>query len=154
MSGKSETGIGRRALLDALDALLWKDALADDFRSFPRIALGMAEMLSNELDDGQREALIGARTLWEGTLDETRRLYLLSAMGSRCDLDSRENRAATPFGYRNRLLFCALNTVTGLTGFAGEFIVEVGIGAGLDLRSIEKAVRQTLPQLGPVASES
>lgn len=148
MTSASSQSTRRDDLLKRIDQLLWQDAYAADIRSTAVIGLGLGEFLRDSLDDVQRSALDAARAYWHGGgEDEKDRLAFVEKIGMRRDKDARDGKSRTREGYANQIVWTALNANTGLSGFAGEFLVEIGEGAGLSIEQIESAFRKVLPAL-------
>ena len=148
MTPVSHQNVERDELLKRIDELLWEDAYANAVRSAATIALELGELLREKLDDLQRAALDVAKAYWlDGGRNEQQRLELVEKIGMRRDKDVRDGTSRTPEGYANQVVWAALNTNTGLSGFAGEFLVEIGQGAGLRIDQIEGAFRRAVPAL-------
>ena len=137
-------------LLDRIDALLWEDTYANDVRSTALIGLELGELIRSNLDDLQRNALDVAKTYWTaGAQNESEWLEHVRKIASRQDEHAHSGTHRTRAAYANRIVYTALNDRTGLSGFAGEFLVEIGTGAGLAADQIEAAFRKVLPALPP-----
>jgi hypothetical protein len=134
-------------LLARLEQLLGADAYANDTSMVGRISLEMGTFISESLDKLQQAALDAASEYWQGKSDEKDRMEFLSQLSARCSEDARLRRIRGVDGYRNRLVFSALTSNTGMTGFAGEFLIEIGMGAGLSCDQVERSIRKVLPQL-------
>lgn len=148
MTRASNQNVERDELLKRIDELLWEDAYADDARSTAIISLEFGEFLREKLDALQRAALDAAKAYWHGGGgNEKQRLEFVEKIGMRRDKDVRDGTSRTPEGYANQVIWTALNANTGLSGFAGEFLVEIGEGAGLRIDQIEGAFRKAVPAL-------
>lgn len=147
MTRASNQNVEKDELLKRIDELLWEDAYADDVRSTAIISLELGEFLREKLDDLQRAALDVAKAYWHGGGNEKQRLEFVEQIGMRRDKDVRDGTSRTREGYANQVIWTALNANTGLSGFAGEFLVEIGEGAGLRIDQIEGAFRKAIPAL-------
>lgn len=148
MTHASHQNVERDDLLTRIDELLWEDSYADDVRSTATISLELGELLRHKLDILQHAALDTAKTYWHGGGgNEKDRLEFVEKIGMRRDKDVRDGTSRTPEGYANQVVWTALNTNTGLSGFAGEFLVEIGEGAGLRIDQIEGAFLKIIPTL-------
>ena len=148
MTYVSRQNIEKGDLLKRIDELLWQDTYAGDVRATAVIALELGNFLKGALDDLQKAALDAAKAHWyEGGRNEEARLEFVERIGMRRDNDIRSGTNRTQSGYANQVVWTALNTNTPLSGFAGEFLVEIGERAGLSIGQIESSFRKVLPAL-------
>jgi hypothetical protein len=134
-----------KSLVDKIDSILNDEAHSKDTRSTALIALALGDLIASRLDDMQREALDTARVYWQQGGNDKQRLEFIETIGTRRDKDVRDGTMRSSAGYANQIVWTALNANTGLSGFAGEFLVEIGTGAGLSPSQIESAFCKGLP---------
>lgn len=138
----------KKELLKRVDDVLWEGAYDTDVRSTALIGYELGELLRDGLDDQQKAALDAAKLFWFGNeKNEQERLAFVEKIGARRDRDMRDGTSQTRRGYINQVIWTALNTNTGLSGFAGEFLVEIAEGSGLGFDQIAEAFEKILPVL-------
>lgn len=130
-------------LFRRLDAILAGGKYDSDVRRAASLSIGLCELLLDAMDDVQLEGLDAARLFWAG--DETRYAHYLECFGKRIDADMGNSAANLRDKSISRLVWCTLVSNGGLSGLEGEFIVGVGIDAGLSPQQVAGVLAGCLP---------
>ena len=131
------------AVLDWIDENLSTGEFDNDKRRFTEIAITLCRVSQIELDSEQDAALKAAERYWAGTGSEAERHHHLGVISERVN---QAHGNAPKFGtgsVLDRLVFSSLNTNTGLSVFAGEYLVE-----------LSEALSLPPPQVGEAFSRS
>ncbi|WNH52267.1 hypothetical protein [Stenotrophomonas oahuensis] len=139
MNQESPSSIGLEELRRQLDAALEDGALDQDVRAAALTALEFCELLSDQLDEDQRNACHAAQQFWmEGSTDA--RIHWLSIYSKRLD-------AAGKLSDLDRLIWCSLNSNTGMSDHMAEFLVLLGRDVGLEPAEMKSVFSKHIPNL-------
>ncbi|MEZ5546025.1 MAG: hypothetical protein R3F10_12690 [Lysobacteraceae bacterium] len=133
-----------------LDDVLVTASFDNDAWRKAQIAIAFCELISNALDSSQLDAVAHAKHFW-ATGDETRHAEMLEEFARKMDADAR-TKASAHDAAMNRLVFSALSKNTGLTSYAGDFLIGLGADAGVSADQMAQVFSELVP--GFVSSRS
>jgi len=135
-------------LLDCIDLSLHSDAYSKDVRRAADIGIELCELVRSELDPTQVTALRVAKRFWEGNASEQERVRNAETIAERLDRYQKSVTVSARGNILDRLVFCALNTSTGLSVLAGEYLAELAEALKLPAKDVGNAFSQHVPNFG------
>ena len=118
-------------LLDKIDLTLHDGTYAADKTKIGKISIELCSLVQSELDSTQAYAVEEANRYWHGAGSEKARLGYLNVISDRLDKSSKSVANSGRSAVLDRLVFCALNTNSGLDVLAGEYIAELAEALGM-----------------------
>lgn len=131
------------AVTARLDEVLCAASFDNDARRKAQIAIAFSELLAGTLDAKQSEAIAVAKLLW-ATGDDSRHAEMVDEFAKRIDADQR-TKSAVQEAAINRLVFSALSKNTGLSSYAGDFLIGLGTDAGLTANQMATIFASLVP---------
>jgi hypothetical protein len=119
--------------------------LPGDARCSAMVAAGFCRLLSGDFTRSQKVALEAAYEFWGGA-GEVRRLAALHEYARIIDADGRQGTDRRSAAV-NRLIWSSLNSVTGFSGYTGEFLMALGSEAGLNAEQMAEVLTECIPGL-------
>lgn len=124
-----------------VDRLLADHRLDNDHRAFAQVCLALSAQVSDGFDDEEKAAIECAHRYWANHSDADLRSYWVSRLAERLDAYAHKGLANSRRESFCRLAWSTLNTNTGLSQQAGEFLVKLGSLIGLTPGQVESAFR-------------
>jgi hypothetical protein len=122
-----------------LDAALEDGALDQDVRAAALTALEFCKLLSDQLDEDQRNACNAAQQFWmEGGTDA--RIHWLNVYSKKLD-------ATGKLSDLDRIIWCSLNSNTGMSDYMAEFLALLGRDLGLASPEMRSVFSKHIPNL-------
>lgn len=132
-------------LLDAIDLVLHTGIYDGHSDKTAQIAIALCELVRSELDSQQIAAVDAAKAYWRTGNSERERLRHSNVISDRLDRSNRSLSSSERQLALDRLVFCTLNTNTGLSVLAGEYLAELAEVLGLPVEAVGKAFAQHVP---------
>jgi hypothetical protein len=136
----------RSRLFKQVDRVLSKGAHDEDVLAAGRVAVNLGRYLGARLDPVEHAALEVADAFWSHRVSDAVRLEQVEIVGRRRDANFSTGTARTESGYANQIVWCALNSNSGLDVTLGEFLIDIGLGAGLSEAEVSGAFAQVLSE--------
>jgi hypothetical protein len=134
--------------LDKIDLSLHGDTYSKDVRKSAGIGIDICDLVRSELDPEQATALDVAKRYWDGSGSEQERLRSVETIAKRMDRSQKSVSGSEKKDIMDRLVFCALNTNTGLSVLAGEYLAELAEGLELPPENVRKVFSRHVPNFG------
>jgi len=135
-------------LLDCIDFSLHSDTYSKDVRKTAEIGIELCELVRSELDPAQTAALDAAKRYWEGNGSEEERIRNVETIAERLDRSRTSVEDSERESTLDRLVFCALNTNTGLSVLAGEYLAELAEKLKLPAKDVGSVFSRRVPNFG------
>ncbi|WP_157489509.1 MULTISPECIES: hypothetical protein [unclassified Lysobacter] len=129
-------------LYEHIDAVLSTGYFDENTSLVPQAAIAFCRLLWDSLDATQRDGVAAAQNFLNGK--EESYAIQLNVFSRRIDQDPSLSEGGRPVAL-NRLVWTALNANTGLSDLAGEFLVELGLAAGLSPEQIATVFADLVP---------
>lgn len=134
-------------LMHRLDEVLAKGHFDRDFRRTALIGLEFCDLLASSLNDQQRNTIEVARQHLSGHKSDSYE-KCLNEMTKIIDLNQRLKSEKSDFAV-NRIIWTALNENTGLSDYTGDFLVGLGVDAGLNAKQMSDVFARHVPGFDP-----
>lgn len=135
------------AVTARLDEVLCAASFDNDVWRKAQIAIAFCELLTGALDERQAQAVVIAKRLWD-IGDDSGHAEMVDEFAKRMDADQRTKAGAQEAAI-NRLSFSALNKNTGLSSYAGDFLIGLGSDAGLTANQMATVFADLVPGFEP-----
>ena len=132
-------------VVEKLDCVLGTGKFDTDVKTKGVIATDLCQLIFDDLDSEEQEAVHFARRYWNGKGGEEERLIHLHRAGGKMDTIMYSGNIGTLVEAVKRLVCCAIMTTGGIDEVVGLFVSDWAELAGIEVQTLDRIYRARLP---------